>query len=134
MDSSDTTLAAFLPFTASQKSVSLVVANSDAAADAGVATLKAHGYRPLIDPRELESAVLRYARISPENAKDMYDLAVQYGTGQITSHDEASNQNTWVNPHYGNTTLVFIVTKPDLEAIESSGLPLRTVTGLTTQI
>lgn len=127
-------LATFLPFTASQKSVSLIIADSDTAADAAITELEAKGYRPFTTPRDLQSEGLRYVRISENNAKEMYDLAVQYGTGQITMYDESSHQNTWTNPRYDKSALVFIVTKHDLESIESTGLILRTVTGITTQI
>jgi len=124
-------LADFLPYTVSQKSVSLVIADS---LDAAIQELESNGYRALANPRDLETEGLRYVLVSKENAKEMYDLAAQYGAGQITMHDDVSHQNTWINPHYGNAALVFVVAKPDLESIEAPGLAVRMITGLAIQI
>lgn len=128
------TIAAFLPYTASQKSVSLIIAKSELLADDAIAELESRSFKELEDVHDLGHSGTYYIRVSEKNAKEMYDIAIQYGTGQITVYDPKAHRTSWINPRYGNSGLVFVITEETLHAVEQSGLYLRSIVGLTTQM
>ncbi len=125
-------LATFTPFTANQKTVSMIVAESPESLSAAIEELHDSGFERIIALSQLETDRNQYKVIEEVTAKADYDLAVQYGTGQISVHDSATGAS-WITPNY-HGALVFVVTKKTLEHIEAGGLPLRTVTGLTTHV
>ena len=128
------TIAAFLPYAASQKSASLVIAKSELLADEAVEELEQSGFTELADAHDLERGGKHYIRVSKNNANEVYDIAIQYGTGQITLFDRTAQKTTWINPVYEDSAVVFVITEKALTAIEESGLFLRSITGLTTQL
>ena len=127
-------LTSFLPYTDSQKSVSLIIVKSELLENEAVEQLEASNFKELTDTRDLEHGGLHYVRVSKDNAKDAYDIAAQFSTGQITFFDRNAQRTTWVNPQYAGSGLVLIITEQLLSTIEQSGLFLRAVAGLTTQI
>jgi L-aminopeptidase/D-esterase-like protein len=128
------TLHAFLPYVLSQKAVSLVIAASDASADEAVDQLESAGFNELKEINNLGRVGKRYLRISPKNAKESYDMALQYGTGQVSTFDQSKHQNSWVNPAYTDSAVVFVVTESELKDIEAKGLALRAAAGLATHV
>lgn len=128
------TVAGFIPYTSSQKTVSLIIAKSELLADEAVEELEAKGFRELDDAHDLERGGTHYVRLSKNNSKEMYDIAIQYGTGQITLFDPKVQRTSWINPVYTDSALVFVVTEKVLGGIEESGLYLRSIAGLTTQM
>lgn len=127
------TLATFVPFTANQKTVSMVVVESPESLSAAIAELQLGGFERIIALSQLETDRNQYKIIEKETTKDDYDLAAQYGSGQISVHSPATGHTLWITPNYRGA-LVFVIAKETLEHIEAAGLPLRTVVGLTTRV
>lgn len=124
-------LTEFLRHSLSQRAASLLIARSP---EHAIKALEASGYVNLQDPRELEFLGKRYLWVSPENAKEVYDLAMQYGTGQITFFDEATHQPRWISPRYQGSAIVLVIAKGALRQVEDAGLPLRAATGIAMQL
>lgn len=122
----------FIPFALSQKAASLVVASSFTEAQKVVNELKQNGFTLLTDP-SLFSQKKHCLLVTMRNAKGAYDLAMQYGTGQVILHDKKYSQPRWVTPAYGENALILIVAKDELLAIEAAGFPLRAITGISVQ-
>lgn len=72
-----------------------------------------------------------YLVVDAKNAKDIYDTAVQYPTGQIEWFDRDHMSSKVATPAYGTARVLFLATQRTLMAAEHTGLPLRTVCGLT---
>lgn len=126
-------LADFLPYALSQKSASLVVASSAANAAEVIEDLEAAGFESLRAPGLLESAGKRFLRLSRGNAKEAYDLARQYGTGQISVFDGEAHRSGWVSPAYVGSALLLVADRDTLFDIEADGLPMRAAAGLAVQ-
>jgi hypothetical protein len=123
-------LTDFLFHSLSQKAASLLITRSP---ERAIISLEAEGFVNLQNPRDLELPGKRYVWVSMDNAKEIYDLALQYGTGQITFYDESSNKPLWINPKYKGNAIVLVIDKAALRDIEESGFPLRAITGITLQ-
>lgn len=127
------TFEEFLSRSLSQKAVSLVIAVSrDGAKDAAL-ELKSNGYSAFKKIGDLERGGKHYFLVDSGNAKKAYDLAREYGTGQITCFNGATGTPAWTTPVYKDSAFVFVVAKDDLVSIENSGLSLRAATGLAFQ-
>ncbi|MEK7608872.1 MAG: hypothetical protein AAB476_00100 [Patescibacteria group bacterium] len=123
----------FLSRSLSQKSVSLVIAVSPEAAKDAAQELESNGYSAFKKIGDLEQGGKHYFLVDSENAKKAYDLAHEYGTGQITCFNGATGTPAWTTPVYKNSAFVFVIAKDDLVSIESAGLSLRNATGLAFQ-
>ena len=123
----------FLSRSLSQKSVSLIIAVSSEAAKDAAQELESNGYSAFKKIGDLERGGKHYFLVDSENAKKAYDLAHEYGTGQITCFNGATGTPAWTTPVYKNSAFVFVIAKDDLVSIESAGLSLRNVTGLAFQ-
>lgn len=123
----------FLARSLSQKDVSLVVATSPEAAKDAALELKSNGYSAFKKIGDLEQGGKRYFLVDSENAKKAYDLACEYGTGQITCFNGATGTSAWTTPVYKDSAFVFIIATDDLVSIENAGLSLRAATGLAFQ-
>lgn len=130
MDQERAALADFLSRSLSQKEVSLLIARFP---ERTIKLLEAEGFVNLQDPRDLALPGKRYVWVSADNAKETYDLATQYGTGQISLYDESSHAPLWINPKYQDTAVVLVIDRDALSDIEASGLPFRAVTGIALQ-
>lgn len=126
-------LVEFLPYALSQKSASLVIAGSPASAADVIEDLEAAGFESLRAPSLLGSAGKRFLRLSRSNAKEAYDLARQYGTGQVSVFDGESHRSGWVSPAYAGSALLLVADRDTLLDIEAGGLPIRAAAGLAVQ-
>ena len=123
-------LVDFLAHAVSEKAAVLLIAR---APERAIRALEAEGFANLQDPHHLDAPGKRYVWVSAKNAKETYDMVREYGTGQITFFDESAHKPVWISPAYKDTALVLVIGRDDLEAVEASGLPLRSVTGLAFQ-
>lgn len=127
-------LTEFLPYTVSQKFVSLLLVESEPGVKKAVSILKKQGYVHLSAASLLEKRGNYYLMARDYSARELQDLLVQYGSGQISLHDSATGITSWINPAYTDSSLVLVITKEELEALEQQGVRLRLVTGLALQL
>lgn len=123
----------FLSRSLSQKAVSLIIAISPEAAKDVALELKSNGYSAFKKIGDLEQGGKHYFLVDSENAKKAYDLACEYGTGQITCFNGATGTSAWTTPAYKDSAFVFVIAKDDLVSIENAGLFLRSAAGLAFQ-
>lgn len=129
----NSTIEEFLSRSLSQKAVPLVIAVSLEAVKDAALELKSNGYSVFKKIGDLERGGKHYFLVDSENAKKAYDLAREYGTGQITCFNGATGVPAWTTPAYKDSAFVFVIAKDDLVSIENSGLSLRAATGLAFQ-
>lgn len=67
-----------------------------------------------------------------KNLKEIYDIASQYPTGQISFFDKLSMKTNWINPSYDHSRAIVIIDKDQLKN-NSENIPLLSVFGLTYQ-
>ena len=123
----------FLSRSLSQKEVSLVIAASTEAIQDAIKELESNEFSAFKKIGDLERGGKHYFIVDSTNAKKAYDLAREYGTGQITCFNTATSTPAWATPTYKNSAFVFVIIKDDLVSAESSGLDLRAATGLAFQ-
>ncbi len=123
----------FLARSLSQKAVSLVITTSPEAAKDAALELKSNGYFAFKKIGDLERGGKHYFLVDSGNAKKAYDLAREYGTGQITCFNGATGTPAWTTPAYKDSSFVFVIAKDDLVSIENAGLSLRAAAGLAFQ-
>lgn len=126
-------LADFLPYTVSQKSASLILTESDADTNKTLAALKEVGFKHLSDIPDLGKPGKYYLTASDYVPSFLYDLLVQYGSGQISLYNTDKGAS-WVNPEYQGSSLIVLMSKAALEEIEQGGVRLRESVGLALQI
>lgn len=123
----------FLSRSLSQKEVSLVIAASEDSMKDAMRELGSSGFSPFKKLGDLERGGKHYFLVDASNAKKAYDLAREYGTGQITCFNSATGTPAWTTPTYKDSAFVLIIMKSDLVSAESAGLDLRSATGLAFQ-
>jgi len=123
----------FLSRSLSQKEVSLVIATSDDSMKDAVQELESNGFSPFKKLGDLERGGKHYFIIDASNAKKAYDLAREYGTGQITCFNSATGTPAWTTPTYKDSAFILIIVKDDLVSAEKAGLDLLSASGLAFQ-
>ncbi len=123
----------FLNLSLSQKEVSLIIADSTEAVQRVVRELESNGFPAFKKIGDLEQGGKHYFLVDSQNAKKAYDLAREYGTGQITCFNSATGTSAWATPIYKDSSLIFVITKDDLVLAEKAGFDLRSATGLAFQ-
>ena len=126
-------LADFLPYTVSQKSASLILTESEANTNETLTALKDAGFKHLSDIPDLGKAGKYYLTASDYVPNFLYDLLVQYGSGQISLYNSDAGAS-WVNPAYSGSSFIVLMSKESLEKIEMEGVRLRESVGLALQI
>lgn len=71
--------------------------------------------------------------LSGELSKDVYDFIVQYPTGQIEIFDKDKAKWLITKPNYQDSSIIFILTKEDLDKIQQQGFQLLENAGITYQ-
>jgi len=123
----------FLSRSLSQKEVSLIVAASEDRAENAVQTLESKGFSSFKKLGDLGRGGKHYFLVDSANAKKAYDLAREYGTGQITCFNSATGTPAWTTPTYKDSAFVLVIVKSDLVSAESVGLDLLSASGLAFQ-
>ena len=127
----------FLEYTLSQKDISLIIAKDNEELKEFVLELKNDGYKYLKGIWE----VMDFAKNDGKGCfamddsleKDLYDFIAQYPTGQVEIWDQAKNDFRVLNPKYEGVSLVFLISKQDLENIKKQGFEILSKVGLTYQ-
>ena len=126
-------ISEFLSQSLSQKEVSLIIDVSEDSTKSIIQKLESNGFSHFKKIGDLEQGGKHYFLVDSGNAKKAYDLAREYGTGQITCFNSATGTPAWATPVYKDSSLVFVITKDDLVSAENAGLELRSATGLSFQ-
>src|SRR3989344_2539454 len=130
-------LADFLSSCKSQKEVSLVLAKDEAELSSFQDALRSSGLVSADSPLQLLSVFNSdsgvYAVVRSPHAKDYYDFAVQYPTGQIELWDRTSMQAHGATPSYENSVMIFLMTKADLLSSQQEGRDFLANCGLVFQ-
>lgn len=127
----------FIEYTIGAKDISLVIAQDNKELKEFVLELKNNSYKYLKDIWE----VMDFAKSDGKGCfamddsleKDLYDFIVQYPTGQVEIWDQEKNDFRVLNPKYEGVSLVFLITKHDLENIKEQGFEILSKVGLTYQ-
>ncbi len=123
----------FLSRSLSQKETSLIiVASGDVTKDA-VRELESNGFSEFKKVGDIERGGKHYFLVNSANAKKAYDLAREYGTGQVTCFNTATGTPAWTTPTYKDSAFVLVIVKSDLVSAESAGLDLLSASGLAFQ-
>ncbi len=100
-------------------------------------TLSSAEYTEVEGPRALSAGLKEagklYIVLTEENAKELYDIVIQYPTGQINYFDNEDRKMIWIEPAYVDSALIVLATVDTLLKIEKKGLSFRAVTGLAFQ-
>ena len=127
----------FLEYTLSQRDISLVIAKDDTELKKFVTEMKEIGYKYLKDIWEIMDFAGTEGKgcfaMNETLEKELYDFIVQYPTGQVEIWDQAKNDFRVVSPKYEGVSLVFLITKQDLENIKRQGFEILSKVGLTYQ-
>lgn len=127
------TISEFLAKSLSQKAVSLIIVDSAKVVQSAIEELVSNGFAPFNKVGDLERGGKYYFVVDSANAKKAYDLACEYGTGQVTCFNSATGAPAWTTPTYDKSSFVFVVIKDDLASIEGNGLPLCATAGIAFQ-
>ncbi|MFA6969462.1 MAG: hypothetical protein WC217_02590 [Candidatus Paceibacterota bacterium] len=127
------TISEFLAKSLSQKAVSLIIVDSAKVVQSAIEELVSNGFAPFNKVGDLERGGKYYFVVDSANAKKAYDLAREYGTGQVTCFNSATGAPAWTTPIYKDSSFVFVTAKDDLISTEDAGLPLREATGMAFQ-
>ncbi len=132
-------LEEFIHYLPGHKEVALVLSR-DAVELADLAeALAIHGFSPTYSVQEWltksqeESTYLLADGVKEGEAKDLYDLAVQYPTGQVQVWNPATSALVSVPLSYQGTPPVLLTTLQNLHTLEAQGFDLRSASGLAFQ-
>lgn len=90
--------------------------------------LQRSGFGLLPDVHILGEPGKYYLNAGDYTPNTLYDLLVQYGSGQIYVHSKDTG-SSWINPPYAGSSLVLLITKKTLKKIEEEGMLIRSVVG-----
>ena len=127
----------FLEYTLSQKDISLIIAKDNEELKEFVLELKSGDYKYLKNIWE----VMDFAGTEGKGCfamderieKELYDFIVQYPTGQAEIWDKNKNDFRVLSPKYEGVSLVFLISKQDLDNIKKQGFEILSKVGLTYQ-
>jgi hypothetical protein len=127
----------FIKHTDLQKEVSIAIAKDERELDYFKTTLSSNGFKEAHKVSEILEKISGKAKIyysvEDEFPKSLYDLIVQYSTGQIEIFDFSSMKNHVVNPDYQKTSLVIVITKDNLSHFQKKGYPILANVGVAYQ-
>lgn len=127
----------FLGYTIGAKDISLIIAHDSDEMKEFVMELKNEGYKYLKNILEAIDFAGNDGKgcfaMDDILAKDLYDFIVQYPTGQVQIWDGGKNDFRVLTPRYDGVSLVFLITKEDLENIKNQGFEILGKVGLTYQ-
>lgn len=115
----------FIKHSISQKEISLAVAKNDQELDKFQGSLDAAGFKKAYDVSEILNSMKEnskvYYLIDEEFPKALYDLIIQYPTGQVEIFDIHSMKSTVVSPNYNKSSIILLITKESLSYFQNKG-------------
>jgi len=122
-------LEEFLNVTAGSKEVGLIIAKDASQLDGFTRSLDGMGFERSEKISDLSKLQKSYLVIHEGTAKDAYDFAVQYPSGQVEIFDKEQMRSQSFSPDYGNLNLVLLVVKDDLNKLQTKGFDLLSAVG-----
>jgi len=122
-------LEEFLNVTAGSKEVGLIIAKDASQLDGFTRSLDGMGFKRSDKVADLSKLQKSYFVIDEGAAKDAYDFAVQYPSGQVEIFDKEQMQSQSFSPDYGSLNLVLVVVKDDLNKLQTKGFDLLSAVG-----
>ena len=122
-------LEEFLSVTAGSKEMGLIIAKNASESEGFVRSLGGMGFERSEKISDLSKLQKSYLVIHEDTAKDAYDFAVQYPSGQVEIFDKEQMQSQSFSPDYGNLNLVLLVVKDDLNKLQTKGFDLLSAVG-----
>jgi len=129
----------FVNYTGGVKEISLILANDEEELKEYESELIKNNFSKIFDLAGLSKAVATRGRFyfflksSDSDLKNIYDLSVQYPTGQVEIFNTVDYKMEVINPNYDKLAIVFIVLKTEAEKINFQYNNFFNVLGLTYQ-
>lgn len=137
MRNNDHNFQQFLEAANGQKEASLVIAQNDRELKIFKQDIEAKGFREVAAPSEIinSPAGSKKAYITAHDPlpKSLYDFLVQYPTGQIEIFDNTAMRSALAIPDYQNLSVIVLVTRAELAALQGRGMNLAAFSGLAYQ-
>lgn len=125
----------FLTDSGSQKEISFIVAEHENELSHIERWLNDKGYCRFNDVTELLAMTKHHKKlfliIGEQNAKNSYDFAMQYPTGQIEIYDTKKMKSLSEPIEYKNRSMVFLTTQHQLSKLEKENLGFLPIVGIT---
>lgn len=122
-------LEEFLTVTAGSKEMGLIIAKDASELEGFVRSLDGMGFKRSEKVADLSKLQKSYFVIDEGAAKNAYDFAVQYPSGQVEIFDKELMQSQSFSPDYGSLNLVLLVVKDDLNKLQTKGFDLLSAVG-----
>lgn len=122
-------LEEFLTVTAGSKEMGLIIAKDTSESEGFARSLDGMGFKRSEKVSDLSKLQKSYFVINEGAAKDAYDFAVQYPSGQVEIFDKEQMQSQSFSPDYGSLNLVLLVVKDDLNKLQTKGFDLLSAVG-----
>lgn len=123
-----------LSFTRFQKEASLIVYHDDDERRHCEGDLQKEHYVEAPDAPKLFHSIQAgekvYIVLTKHNAKAVYDVALQYPTGQVSVRNADTVHTEWADPDYSRGSLIVIADAALIKELETRGLLFRAITGL----
>lgn len=127
----------FIKHSISQKEISLVIAKDDQEQRKFQETLDDAGFKKVHDipeiMRDMKGDVKIYYCIEEKFPKALYDLIIQYPTGQVEVFDVHSMKSTVISPNYEKSSIILVVTKDNLTYFQNKGYQILEHVGMAYQ-
>ncbi len=131
-------LKKFLQVASGQKEVALIIAQDETELQELQQSLKKSGFTKVDRTSELLTRMDKPGKLlftfSGTINKNVYDFLIQYSTGQVEIFDRTTMQSQVAVPNYRNLSVVALITKKDLLALEKQGFSIRENTGVAFQV
>lgn len=129
--------AKFIKHSISQKEISIAIAKDDQEQRQFQKTLDDVGFKKVHDISEImgdikENSKIYYC-IEEKFPKALYDLVIQYPTGQVEIFDVHSMKSTVVSPNYEKSSIILVVTKDNLSYFQNKGYQILEYVGMAYQ-
>lgn len=122
-------LEEFLTVTAGSKEMGLIIAKDASELEGFVRSLDGMGFKRSEKVADLSKLQKSYFVIDEGAAKNAYDFAVQYPSGQVEIFDKELMQSQSFSPDYGSLNIVLLVVKDDLNKLQTKGFDLLSAVG-----
>ncbi len=119
----------FLAVTAGSKDTGLIIAKDAKELENMAQSLDSRCFKKAENIPSLFAFRKSYLIVNENSAKDAYDFAVQYPTGQVEIFNKGQMKSETFSPDYGSLNLVLLVARDDLKKLEAKGFGLRSAVG-----
>jgi len=127
----------FIKHSISQKEISLVIAKDDQEQRQLQESLDDAGFKKVHEIPEIMKDMKENTRIyyciEEKFPKALYDLVIQYPTGQVEIFDVHSMKSTVVSPNYEKSSIILLCTKDNLTYFQNKGYSILEHVGMAYQ-